>query len=148
MQDPFAPELSNFWNLSPSMVSQNIVVPNTFPTNAQGPLTSTSTLPNWSTLLSAGGPRVAAQPTETAGWGKRTSVASPKFDAMGRLCLSDGWFLIRGDDSYFLEYADNGLDIPAEAICNVRYNRANSSRPVVAQPPNEACAGASEVDCK
>lgn len=130
------------------MLSQNIAVPNTYSSTAQGPLTSTSTLPNWSTLLSAGAPRVAAQPTETAGWGKRTSVASPKFDATGRLCLSDGWFLIRGDDSYFLEYADNGLDIPAEAICNVPCNCANSSRSVVAQPTDEACAGAGEVDCK
>src|SRR5277367_633627 len=118
MQDPFAPELSNFWNLSPSMTSQNLIFPNTYTSNSCGPLTSTSTLPNWSTLLSAGGTGVAAQRTETAGWGKRTSATSPKFDATGRLCLADGWFLIRGDDSYFLEFADSGLDIPTESICN------------------------------
>ena len=89
---------------------------------------------------------MASQRAETAGWGKRTSVTSPKFDATGRLCLSDGWFLIRGDDSYFLEYADNGLDIPTEAICDVLCNHANSSCSVVAQPADETCAGASEVD--
>jgi hypothetical protein len=118
MQDPFAPELSKFWSSSASMISQNSMFPNTYSSNSLGPLTSTSSLPNWSTLLSAGAPRVASQRAETAGWGKRTSVTSPKFDATGRLCLADGWFLIRGDDSYFLEFADSGLDVPTEAICN------------------------------
>ena len=118
MQDPFAPELSKFWGSSAPMISQNGMFPNTYSSNSFGPLTSTSSLPNWSTLLSAGAPRVASERAETAGWGKRTSVTSPKFDATGRLCLADGWFLIRGDDSYFLEFADSGLDVPTEAICN------------------------------
>jgi hypothetical protein len=123
-QDPFAPEISYVWK-SPSAttMSQNPMLPGKLVSpwnNSFGALTSASLLPNWSTFLSAGNGGFPSQRTETAGWGKRTTISSPKFDDSSRLCLGDGWFLIRGDDTFFLEMAGTGSDIPTEAICKPR----------------------------
>ena len=40
----------------------------------------------------------------------------PVYDGKDRLILGDGWFLIRGADSYFLELAGTGLDVPPSDI--------------------------------
>jgi len=111
--DPYSPQLSSYWN----EINWN-PTPGHLATQRResfGPLTSSSTLPNWSTLQSSGG-SLLTPPIASAAWGRQQSSGSPKFDAQDRLSLGDGWFLIRGENAFFLEHADSGLDIPIHLI--------------------------------
>ena len=111
-QDPYSPQLSAYWSEASmaqgQMSSQR--------RESMGPLTSSSTLPYWSTLLSSGAMGTSPPPIASAGWGRRSSMNSPKFDGRDRLSLGDGWFLIRGENSFFLELSNDGLDVPIHMI--------------------------------
>lgn len=111
-QDPFSSQFSNYW--SEASTAQGQLSPQR--RDSLGPLTSSSSLPYWSTLLSSGGMGVPPSPVASAGWGRRNSGISPKFDGRDRLSLGDGWFLIRGENGFFLELAGDGLDVPTQMI--------------------------------
>jgi len=109
-QNPFSPYLTNYWAESSRA---NLTAP--FATEFMGPLTSTSTGLDWSTISSSicnPSPKATKEP---AGWGKQ-SHGGPKYDGRDQLSLGEGWSLIHGDDSYFLELNETGLDIPVENI--------------------------------
>lgn len=113
-----------------------------------GPLTSSSSLPSWSTLLSSGGSGLPS-PATPAGWGKQTSDISPKFDGHDRLSLGEGWFLIRGENAFFLELANRGLDIPVEAFSTFYFKMsADSSSANPFKSVDTPCNQADYMDCK
>jgi hypothetical protein len=111
-QDPYSAQFARYW--AEATAAQGQLSPSG--RDSSSPLTSSSTLPYWSTLLSSGGIGATASPVGLGGWRRRSSAVSPKFDGKDRLCLGDGWFLIRGENGFFLELDDNGLDIPTQLI--------------------------------
>jgi hypothetical protein len=84
--------------------------------SAFGPLTPASTGLDWATPTSSlhVAPSIGSS-TGTAGWGKQ-SRGGPKFDGNDLLDLGEGWSLIHGDDAYFLQLDETGLDVPVENI--------------------------------
>ena len=110
-QNPFSPYLTNYWAESSR---SHLTAP--YSTELFGPLTSTSTGLDWSTISSSlnciPSPNATKEP---AGWGKQ-SHGGPKYDGRDQLSLGEGWSLIHGDDAYFLELNETGLDVPVENI--------------------------------
>ena len=49
------------------------------------------------------------------------SSTSPKFDSVDRLRLENDWFLIRGDNAFFMEYSGIGPDVQAGTISLLLY---------------------------
>jgi hypothetical protein len=74
------------------------------------PLASSSN-PNWLFASNIPTPEKPAH----QGWGKESSK-QPSFDGRDRVGLGNGWFLIRGDDSFFLELAGSGIDLSQKEI--------------------------------
>ena len=56
----------------------------------------------------------AARPSPT----RSSSTQRPKFDGADKLCLEDGWVLIKGENAFFLEAACKGLDPSQELLSN------------------------------
>jgi hypothetical protein len=111
-QDPYSAQFAGHW--AEATAAQGQLSPSG--RDSSSPLASSLTLPYRSTLLSSGGIGATASPVGLEGWRRRSSAVSPKFDGRDQLCLGDGWFLIRGENGFFLELADNGLDIPTQWI--------------------------------
>jgi len=116
LPDPYSAQSARYW--TEARATQGPLSPSR--QDSSGPFTSIPMLPYGSTLPSSGGIGATASPVGLGGWKRRSSVVSPKFDGQDRLFLGDGWFLIRGDYEFFLELADNGLDIPAQLISKPR----------------------------
>ena len=105
-RDPFSPDLSAYWIAS----SSNGATAQPGPFVIERPAaattsTATSTLPNWSSIFNASGATATRAPSPT-----------PKFDGRDRLSLGDGWFIIKGEGSYFFELAGTGIDVSSELI--------------------------------
>jgi len=134
-QDPFSPDLSNYWQASTWNIPGVQGAPGPFAKEAElasTPLTSSSKHPVWSTLFGSMGqpPPIARPPTPVLGDPKTRK--EPVFDGQDTLILGDGWSLIRGEHVFFLELAGNGLDIPVSQISSFPLNAADRRRP---EPP-------------
>jgi hypothetical protein len=101
-QDPFSPALSAYWLGATWPATQQTAGPfaQNFPTTSS---------PHWSTLFGS-----APAPEKPATWGSQEK--KPAFDGKDRVTLGDGWYLIRGEDCFFLELAGSGLDLSADKI--------------------------------
>lgn len=74
------------------------------------------------------------------GWGNGTPINWPQpnlappaaaaarpsspatFDGKDRITITEGWFLIRGEGSFFIEHAGTGLDLPPKDISTPEEN--------------------------
>jgi hypothetical protein len=115
-RDPFSPDLSTYWLASNfnGVASQ----PGPFAIErpaAATPAASNTTLPNWSSIFNSTGATTSGV-SPTSQWGTRAPSHTPKFDGRDRLSLGDGWFLIRGDNSFFFELSGTGVDVLSELI--------------------------------
>jgi hypothetical protein len=110
LQDPYSLFLTNYWPGSGRGSQTGPQVSHPF-----GSLTSTSTGLGWSTISSSFNNVPSLGTTSSSGWGKQ-SYGGPKFDGHDRLSLGEGWSLIHGDDDYFLQLDETGLDVPVENI--------------------------------
>jgi hypothetical protein len=90
-----------------------------WPTSTPGPFASNGaaspgTLPDLSSLFASTFPNVQPNKESTAAWGSQ--APKPAFDGKDRVTLGDGWYLIRGEDAFFLELAGSGLDLSSDLI--------------------------------
>ena len=98
-QDPFAPDLAGYWNAC--RWTRGTPLPGSFAIRKD----------------SATDPEIASEETfAPVSQPNKPSQLNPKFDSSDRLCLGDGWFLVRGENAFFLELTGTGQDIATELI--------------------------------
>ena len=112
-QNPFASDLASYWQAAYWNSANGLPGPFASPSK-EDPVARVSTCKNCADKTPASG-AISFQPRESSS-AVDTSPFCPKFDGNDRLSLNDGWFLIRGDDAFFLELAGTGLDIPIGSI--------------------------------
>jgi hypothetical protein len=116
-RDPFSPDLSTYWLASNfnGVASQPGPFAMERPAAATPAASTATTLPNWATIFNSIG-ATASGISPASQWGTRAPSSTPKFDGRDRLSLGDGWFLIRGDGSFFFELSGTGVDVLSELI--------------------------------
>jgi len=104
-ENPFASEFNSYWEAA----GWNSL------TGAPGPF---ATLPTANSKSGSGNNRQeqTSSSAQAAGSTSGSSSSGPKFDGCDRLCLSDGWFLIRGDNAFFMELAGTEADVQPGSI--------------------------------
>lgn len=80
---------------------------------APEPTAHNSSLSDWSSFYDQIGGH-AARPSAT----RSSSTQRPRFEGGDRLCLEEGWVLIKGENAFFLESACKGLDPSQELFSN------------------------------
>lgn len=100
-QNPFALELQNYWQAA-GTASPPYILP--------GPFAASPAQLSKTNL--AGNKAQVQKDASASAVDKGTGAPSlPKFDGNDRLCLSDDWYLIRGDNAFFMELSGIGADV-------------------------------------
>lgn len=122
-QDPFGLDLMSYWHaygLGPTVSAGSFA---TEPSPQSG---SNSDSSDWTALYNVARIR-ASDPFHGFRCTAETrapslSVQKLKFDGRDRLCLEEGWALIKGENAFFLEMAGNGLD-PSQNLLSTHHFR-------------------------
>jgi hypothetical protein len=113
-QNPFAYELQNHWQAASS--TRRDLSPGPFAmlsSSTSSPSTSSAdNFTNSKGDVRTGVLTSAVDPSPN----KCGATLGPKFDGSDRLCLNDGWYLIRGDTSFFMELAGTEDDVQRGTI--------------------------------
>jgi len=116
-QDPFSPDLMSYWH---ALNCDGLGSCGS--TNSEGLPTPLSSVSDWSSLYNLSRiPALNSVPGRQApsGLTSRTPcVQKPTFDGRDRLCLEEGWVLIKGESALFLEAVCKGLDPSLEVLSN------------------------------
>jgi len=113
-QDPFSPDLMSYWHALNWSGMGSHLPPGSEIEPTPGTLTRNSNFTDWMSFYGQIGLQSsnAARPSPT----RSSSIQTPKFDGADKLCLEDGWVLIKGENAFFLEAACKGLDPSKELL--------------------------------
>jgi hypothetical protein len=119
-QDPFAPDLMSYWHAY-GLGSRVSAGSSTEPSPQ---LDKNLVSPDWASLYNLSRIR-ASDPLHGCRCTAETRcpslpVQKLKFDGRDRLCLEEGWALIKGENAFFLETAGNGLD-PSQDLLSTHH---------------------------
>ncbi len=122
-QDPFAQDLMSYWHaysLGPTVLAGSFA---TEPSPQSGSNPDSS---DWAALYNVARIRTS-DPIQGCRCTAETiapslSVQKLKFDGRDRLCLEEGWALIKGENAFFLEMAGNGLDPSKDLLSTPQFH--------------------------